>query len=318
MKYSCEQTAVVIGGGKDAALYFDWIVPLSHFWFKTPQPIGNGKYELTGSLDESIPENLNAVLPPDFVAHGRPFDVINGLRMVSGSRKVLDALTDPGLIDVFSKQVPEAFDSVPAEIIRDWIEYIAKRHAEGKLSFYWGTEGAPQGAVVSPALLLANVSVIDTTQATLEQILEARKDPERMKKLRRLRRWVFEISRRENSPDYIRDLILETLEDHDRAAGELGFKMRLTNWRTLLAGFGGVISASAAALAGLDPWATALVGAATAGLEVARNMTLTTVETRHNIGQLSGREVAYIVETRELLDATNSELASQGQRQLRE
>jgi len=83
------------------------------------------------------------------------------------------------------------------------------------------------------SLTLASLQLIDTEKASLEQLVEFRRDPETKHKLRRLRLFAYE-NYKGKAPAFIEDDLLSRLEDYAEAVKKSGFETKAAAWTNLM------------------------------------------------------------------------------------
>lgn len=315
MDYPPKSVALVFAGGKDAALYFDHIIPLTHGAFEKATISADGsRAEVSVALD-SIPKpaDLCHFLPEPFKSWRKPYDVINILQMLAAGLGqelggTIPTLTNLRTVDIAVPRAPEAFCLVPEGIVRGWISYLSSAHNDGSLSFMVGAAGGGACDVASPSVVLSNLALVDTDKCSLEHIIEFRQDVESHRKLRRLRTFVFS-NYREKPLAFIEDDIQQRVDDYATAVKAWGFQTKVGVIRCILNDkLTTVIGATAlcAALGGLESLA---LGAAVSGIAHGiGKIEVYLAEQNHTLSGLNdSNSVAYIVELRAALEGQKSD-----------
>lgn len=310
MDYPAKSVALTFAGGKDAALYFDYIVPLTHAVFEKPELSADGSRATASVPWDAMPSPrlLRDVLPPPLSEWRNPFDIINMLQMLAGGLGpelggTIPTLTDPRAVDIALPRAPEAFHLVPEVAVRGWLTYLSECHANGGLSYVTGVPARATEAVSSPALVLSNLNLVNTDDCPLEQILEFRKDADSQRKLRRLRTFIY--SNYNGKPlAYVEDDILQRVDDYADAVKLWGFRTAtgaikyILNDKTVAA-----LGTTALGAFLLDYKPVALGAVAVSATLVIGNLALYCIEQRHSLtGLKTSNGVGYIVDARAALE----------------
>jgi len=202
MEYNNKTTLVCIDNTKDACLYFDEVIPLNIAHIVPWE--NNGDLEAHEVLQNILPSSLldsseSIGLKPSVTSYVEAY--VNVIPQVIG--------------------VDEPFDEDRA---RHYFPILIKRQEE-LLSFLnlpvnaiFGSNRNPtdnNNLKEDPALILTGLKLVDTSQIKWRQIIELRKDKESMKKLRRLRTFIFQ-NYKDKPMVFIQDDLLNKIGSSDK------------------------------------------------------------------------------------------------------
>lgn len=216
-------------GLRDALLYFPYVIP----FFET-------EHINWAEEDEVITNKLiKQFLPPDI-----PGEAVKDLENITKSFKAMTWLVVKQISELPSpdlQQVVSTYGEVFKRELRTFlreplISFFVHYPLSKELPFMVGGSYAEANKIQSEndvAITIASLKLIDTNAVTLNQLIEIRKDPEAIKKLRRLRVFADE-NYQSKSKDFIEDDILMRLEDYERASKSLGLKTTSAAITTIL------------------------------------------------------------------------------------
>jgi len=237
MQYSGSNLVVCIDNTKDASIYFNEIVPLNlaHLipW--------------EGSDDLEAFEVLHNILPKSLLNSTNP----TGLSptMLSYVEAYTNVFPSSIGIDIFSdlseKEVINQRAKLFFPILMERKNAIIEE-LPNPIEAVFGENNSDLVAE-DPAFLLTGLKLVDLSNVPWRHIIEVRKDIDRMKKLRKLRTFVF--NNYQGKPaNYIQDDILNRLEEYNLAAKQMGLKTKdgglkiIFNSGTLVANTGATIA----------------------------------------------------------------------------
>lgn len=278
-------TAVtLIGGAKEAALYFDYVVPVSHAAFgrvveATPD-IVRGEW----SFDDLPHAGVLELFPPELRTISNPWEIVQTLRGYVGVAAEAAggwtaALVQPRLAEAVLRDNadideqalgrasarPFPLPHLPSlrkalEENVKWVRHLAQLDRRGELAFFHGAR--PSEGVECPGLTLAGLELVDADSISWYQIRMLREDTERAAKLRRLRQF-FTKDLRGMPATQIRDELEQRVEGYAEAAKYLGLPLYQAVWQAMW-GKDSIYAAAAGALAGATIFSAAIVGAVAA------------------------------------------------------
>lgn len=215
-------TAIAFGDLKNASLYFDHLVPIALF----EELAGEKEMEQTNRVALAI-RNADLV-PPDLKECPGFLEELLEVNDASANYILKEGTKRYSLeqrIKGLSKEEFAAIEHVwTARYIELFLRYGLFRYPIVSASPDANGSGSmTPGADVSPILTLANLSVIDASQATWEHIAELRGDPDARRRLRRLRLFAYD-NYSGKSPAYIEDDLLTKVADYDETVKQWGFE----------------------------------------------------------------------------------------------
>jgi hypothetical protein len=213
------KTAMSWMGFREALLYFSYVIPLFEIEHLATTEIE--EVELFRAHERKF-------LPPDISEAA-----VNDLKDIAESTKSITH----HIIKRAAEQHPSS--DIPATIGSAFTETMkgppGSALTKAMASFYVRYKPSstlpliksalPQATTVGSediAMTIASLKLIDTRDLTLKQLIEIRKDPETVEKLRRLRLFAYQ-NYQGKSKDFIEDDILNRLGDYERAVKKWGF-----------------------------------------------------------------------------------------------
>lgn len=297
MTYVATQNAVCFENLKEAALYFDSVIPIS---FSSMQGRGVGKDVLFRLPDEIPGEVLVNLL----------FGVTPGSQAEKWTLlgKYLDSW------DAFIKAIAPARDKFANSYEDVKRAYLANAKLDGQSSVreefkkfsaalgkQYSTvllpdETSEEGPSAYSALVLAGIPLVDTASLTWDQVLELRRDERSRASLRNLR--LFFYTNYERKPTaFIADDLARRLDEYETTRKRLGFE-------TVTGSISALIDAKSIQSAAAMGIAAAFVGGPVAGLTSAAlfeisGMALELAKKRFAVREFEkNHELAYLIEAR--------------------
>lgn len=294
MKFESESTALAWSNAKNAALYFDHIIPANLVDLRR-----------TAADDPIYYVILQKLLPPALVATSKPGNV-TGLADIVTTYVAHYLMTFPEAVGIKQlksgqsleerarEQLPQMLDAfiqlVRTSQVRDFAIY-------GERLLRPDTSGESD-----PCLILSELSVVNTDDLSWQHLLEFREDKETVKKLRRLRRFVYS-SYQGKALSFVKEDIEERIEQYNEATRVWGFPLvkgllEIALTGQVAAAFGAVLGS---AMFGVPLEAAAAVGASfTVGKGV-----LSIAQRKREVGiERERNPVAYLVEAQSLAKRT--------------
>jgi len=247
MDYSPSSSVIVFGTAQEykrAALFFHNIAPVDDFLFHAAGERSFVDVDGSGNAvyaDEEIPREI---IDPRFLAtwHGDEWEhvmlLLTGAIARSTSRSAVvdqtrtsDDLDDAGYAE-FGRQLAELQHlsrhfQRNSDVRRILFPFFEKIGA-GSLPLFHPSDDAPEARADQPETLdqvcvtLSGLPLIQTTEASWDQVLEFRKDKDAARRLTRLR--LFLAKEFEGKPrSYIRDQLHETIRQYEDKARKHGF-----------------------------------------------------------------------------------------------
>lgn len=298
--------AFTLGGTKDALLYFDYVVPVTALVeeiYQDDSQEHNFIYEFIASIDEK-----------EVIAH------LVGARVLQYMEAMPQTLMDKDaknlVIDLnrkmfelywdrFKQKPPSiarsAFDRQLSELIFALRNLMQKsKSARNEVVTSFAKEIGINGSGGEPEVSLTNLKMVDTSYASMAQILELRKDSASRMKLLRLRNFIRN-DFSGYSLDQIEDELSVALDDYEETAKKWDFRLKSSSISTLLdsrEAMTGFVGSLLAVVAGM-PIAAAVAGSAGMAFAIGK-VGLNLTEKRFSMRQeLGSTPVSYIVHARE-------------------
>jgi hypothetical protein len=302
MTYDRMLAAVSFGDTKTAALYFDRVLPVE---FRVMRGTGSGIIcEMPDPIDVEVvvklvfgdeaPRHLIISYLDDywapFMARVRP--------AIIQPRKS----TDPeAYVELKNLYLSNAGVPGGSSVRQAFHEFAASLGVRSFSVLLPHQEGVPASFSDTYAFLAASrLSLVDTSRASWDQVMELRNDPEARAQLRRLRLFFLE-SYIGKSREYVEDDLLCRMDDYERARKKHGFDAVTSTLSVLL----DARTLQAAAVAGVS---TALFGGPISGISVGAavelgKVVLEVTKQRAAIKDLAdGHELGYVLRARDKLD----------------
>ena len=268
MKYPAESIAVDIGATKNAALYFDYVVPLA---FEGPEHIIN-----------PIPPQI---LPPRLGEFKRwdLYDDLNRLNQGIMFRQFLGS----DLAWVY-EEVGSRFD-----------KYCLHQYP---LTFQATRVTASEHQCDDIGIILHDLRLIDVSRASWEQILGFRKDEDSARKLRRLRMFVYE-EYADKPRRFIEDDLQERMAAYNDVVKDWGFETMIASLSAVLSAKA-MVPAAGAALASAFFGAPLAAAATTGALVEIGSFALEIAKRKYGLQKLRrDHPLAYTIHARDEFDA---------------
>lgn len=305
MTYASSQNAVCFDDLKNAALYFDSVIPIS---FISLQGRGEHK-DVLFKLPEEIPgEALLNLLFKDisYKASGEKWKYLGRyidawdefIKAISPARtKFIDEGLDffDDIKKLYLDDAPLGGNSSVRQEFKNLTRKLGKEYSTVLLpTAPSGAEGAPYGALV-----LSGLTLVDSSKASWEQIIEFRKDVDACNKLRNLRLF-FNNTYQGKTPSYVVDDLGRRIDEYDTVRKKMGFETLTGTISALL----DAKSLQATAAAGI---AATFIGGPLTGVSSAvfielGNMALTFAKQRFSMKNFEKtHDLAYLIEVKNRL-----------------
>lgn len=297
------RTVVCFGEIKQAALYFDHVLPVA---FKKMTGTGT---DLVIDFPEPVPSRplINLIFDKNPQSDrerceelGRIIDTWDAFNKQIVSYR--QTAVESSVVDDY-KDLHEAYlqnkigkDGIS---IRAHFQKYASKLGIGRLSVLLPTEAECVDFIIEdPIATLSGLSLINAEGATWEQILEIRMDLESRKKLQRLRAFLTE-SYTGKSHAFLEDDLAQRIDEYESASRKHGFELISGTISTLLdaSNLQGVAAASIASLVVGGPWA-AISSAAI--IEVGKGVIEFAKRRRAMTDWQRGHELAYLIELKRI------------------
>jgi hypothetical protein len=298
--------ALTFGSSKEAALYFDHVVPLGLI-FDTIEDFGSDRFY----------SSFNAKDYPSLMKARNKFDLL--MPPAFNNTEMIHLLADMNMHCMF-RALMKNISREEIESSPQWLRNgIARAEAEDKTlvaSFLKridmpGTEISVGQALVSDSanleddisIVLSDLKLIDVTNTSMDQITEFRKDIQARQHLRRLRQFIRQ-NYQGKSKSFVEDDFALRLDNYEQEVRRWGFEVKnsaisvLINSKILFGAAGGSIIA---ALMGAPSLSLASIAVGTV-LEAA-NVTLQVARKKLEFrSALHENPVTYIAKAREQLN----------------
>jgi hypothetical protein len=302
MTYASSQNAVCFDDLKSAALYFDSVIPIS---FRSMHGRGKDK-DVLFKLPEDIPgeallnllfNNITYKNSGERWTHlGRYIDAWDDfMKKIDPARAkhINSEYDDYGDVKkLYLDDVTLGANSSVRQEFKNFARKLGKPYSTVLLpTDHNGAEGAPYGALV-----LSGLSLVDTSKASWEQIIEFRKDIDARNKLRNLRLF-FHNTYEGKASSYVVDDLARRIDEYDIARKRMGFEAVTGTISALL----DAKSLQAAAATGI---AATFIGGPLTGISSAvfvelGNMALTFARQRFSMKDFeNSHDLAYLIEVK--------------------
>ena len=199
---------------KDAALYFDKVIPVNFNEFVNPERFDANEKPALEIIKELLPDEykINVQSP-------KSANEIFGIK--EDYYDYYMSVLNPRLYALTARKFDQAeYERMKDDCIKRLIHFIKDEYAivDSDVPLTESADGK------ETCVRLVGLQLIDTSKASWEQILEIRRDKASLYKLRKLRLF-FEDTCVEKDENYIRDVISVYLEDYKAAAKSFGFDL---------------------------------------------------------------------------------------------
>jgi hypothetical protein len=237
MNYNKDNTLVCISNTKDACLYFDDVIPLN---------LGE-IIPWRGNEDASALDILYNILPPTLLNPSAP----EGLHPFVSRYLQIYADIFPesiGFNTSIDKEYFEKRSRLLFPLLVEQKDNITNLLSEPINEVFGANDfGSIESQNADPALILTGLNLIDTSKIQWKHILELRGDKESIKRLRRLRTFVFE-NYQDKPLAYINDDILNRIDIYESTAKKWGLKTKDSIFKIIFSS-GTAIATTAATIA---------------------------------------------------------------------
>ena len=231
------KTVYTLGGSKEASLYFDNVVPLGLI-FDAVEEYGWDEFLSAAGPNEVLPKLVDIrslydfLMPPQVKKDSPHFE-----SWIEVNTKTLKAMRDAEkelysgkanvpLADIFAASLPQVKDGI-VNLVN--LLDISDAAFSSELDFASSSDDPNDDIGIS----LCDLKLINTSNTSLEHIIEFRDDKDSMSKLRRLRLFAYQ-NYSGKSRSYIEDDLLLRIDEYDKEAKKWGFNTRLAAFTTLL------------------------------------------------------------------------------------
>lgn len=234
MEYNPSHIIACIDSTKDACLYFENVIPLN-LGHIIPWK-GNGEPEAH--------EILHQVLPKELLNQSQPLGV---------SPYVLSYID--AYVNVFPISIgaPEGSKEEMNKRARHFFPLLIQKQndlfeslSESINTVFGASTFQSENSIQEPALILSNLKLIDTSELSWNHLLEIKRDKESIKKLRRLKTFIYQ--NYSNKPlAFIEDDLLSRIEAYETSAKHLGLQTKDSAFKIIF-NSGSLFASAAAAI----------------------------------------------------------------------
>lgn len=232
--YQPSSATLCFGELKEAAIFFDRVIPFRVFSSKKSPDGGvtlRSHTEYLGGNPTAVLQSLISGNSESYVDYPRWFEEKYILFLALSADVIGINGHDPfSVLDESSyDKIQEAYLSnsrcLTGEPYRAAVANFAKKHLDEQFSSVLLPAISPKCSYSEAyiTVTLQGIEFIDASQASWDQILEFRKDPTAVSKLRRLRLFIYE-NYSSKPTSFIEDDLAERLEDYEFARKSVGFK----------------------------------------------------------------------------------------------
>lgn len=312
--YRPSSTILCFENFKDAALYFDRVLPLNMGRMRGDSTVG----DILVGYPEEVPSAALSHLIDGIEGNTITYSHATRIMEFTANRWVEFAKEVEPYVRLWSPERGRLNDDDVRNRYRKLQEaYFADAAISGitpiRLAFHRYAKGigfdrfcvavpsatGTGGTQSDPSITLSKLNLIDASQAEWRQIIELRKDIESHRKLARLRLFIHK-NYVDCSFSYIEDDLSQRIEDYERVTRKFGLKTTLSSLSLLLDAKALQASAGAGLVAGL--FGGPLVGlSAAAAIEIGK-IAVNLAEKHHDFKDWqSGHELAFIFDTKKVL-----------------
>lgn len=313
-QYSPSSTALCFDNFKEAALYFDRVLPLNMGRMQGDSDVG----EILVGYPESVPSaalsHLVDGIEGNTVTYSHATRVIElfAVKWVEFARKAepYAKLWPPDPREPETRNVADEYRKLKKAYLEDatssnsppirevFHDYATSLGFE-KFCVVLPSSQANSCSQSDPSITLSRLNLINASQAEWRQIIEVRKDSQSHRKLARLRLF-FHNNYSDCSFPYIEDDLSRRLEEYEQVSKKFGLKTTLSSLSMLLDAKALQASAAAGLVAGIFGGPVAGFTAA-AAVEIGK-VAINIAEKHHELKDWqAGHDLAYIFETKSKL-----------------
>lgn len=310
MAYRRSTAILSLGNFKEAALYFDQVLPLNMGRMRGDPDVG----DILVGYPEEVPSAALAHLidgvEGDTVTYSHATRImevcttkwVEFSRIVTPYAKLWVPDSQRGSIHDPLEEHQKLYKAYLANERKEGAVPVRKAFAEFASSLGVGNHSValpldPQGSNTDPCVTLTGLNLIDAQSAEWRQILDVRKDEASRRKLARMRLFLHE-SYEEKSQSFIEDDLLKRIDDYENTSKKFGFNT-LTSSLGMLLDAKSLQSSVGAGLVGTLFGGLGVGAIAAAAVELGK-VAINVAEKRHEMQSWqAGHELAYIFGTKE-------------------
>jgi hypothetical protein len=218
------KTALSIGNAKEAAIYFDYVVSLVFALdlLSSDDKSGIPKAEYESELETEL--GFLKVLEPESIRASTQFREQMMAAQESWLNFLIEIMADPGLGGISDEAAAQRYFVALNDV-------VARQHRSLRSV---GLDAAPvvlpsrpflvvnDGRARDIAFTISGIQVVDASGTSWQQVMEFRKNPDNLRKLRRLRLFAYE-DYADKSLSYIEEDLGRKVDEHRRAVRAGGF-----------------------------------------------------------------------------------------------
>jgi len=313
-QYSPTTTVVCFENFKEAALYFDRVLPLNMGRMQGDPDVGDILVGYPESIPSAALSHLVDGIEGNTVTYSHATRVMElfGEKWGEFARKAAPyaKLWFPDPDQGENRNVEDEYRKLQNAYLADAnvgegpsIRQVFHKYAQSlgydDFSVVLPANKELSGSQSDPSITLSRLNLIDATQADWRQIIEVRKDVQSHRKLARLRLFIHN-NYSGCSFSYIEDDLSRRLEEYEQVSKKFGLKTMLASLSMLLDAKALQTSAGAGLIAGL--FGGPLVGlSTTAAIEIGK-IAINVAEKHHELKDWkAGHDLAYVFETQKRL-----------------
>lgn len=215
MKYNSQKPVVCIESTKDASLYFNEIVPLQLSEMIT----------IEGSGEPELFEILKQILPKAYINESMPRGVHSNV--ISYVARYLTAY--PSVVGIYDLPNGETLEEREQKCFPDLMiktkELIQLTDLQVGSLFGENNFSDINIEESDPSLILSGIKLVDTSKLSWKHILELRKDEDTVKKMRKIRTFIFQ--NYQGKPiEFIKDDLQNRIDNYNEAAKKWGLETK--------------------------------------------------------------------------------------------
>ncbi len=218
-------TAVSLGDLKNGMLYFDNLIPV----LLTADLVQHSRGDMSTLFTDMNSKLLREILPKELTAN-KEFTVELGELNWSAHNLLLKMLQKQfKLPDQLEGYTKSQYDQIEKNFANEYLSFIDKFNLQSQPLISYGNSTfaslPDDNNLEQPGILtLSKLNLIDPSNASWEQLVEFKKDPDAKAKLRKLRLFAYE-NYEGKSKNYIEDDISTKIYDYEKTAKKFGFDM---------------------------------------------------------------------------------------------